>query len=145
MIKDLYMAAILNNHQSLVLLIDFLVNEKKTLILNDDLAKIEYYLQDKFANKMNEYLNEYNLSKKIVNTTNEMNVFQIRLYDTFFYVAAYEKEQAENFFKNEYGEIHEIRIELPELEVEGEDGIHTLKQIIMKTHSFPSVLGYWAI
>lgn len=145
MIRDLYMAAILNNHQSLVLLIDLLVNEKKVLTLEDETTKLDHYLQDRFAVKMNEYLEEYNLTKKIVAAANEMNVFQIRLFDSFFYVAAHTMEQAETFFINEYGEIHEIRVEIPELEVEGEEGLHTLKQIIMKTKSFPSILGYWTL
>lgn len=143
--KDLYMAAILNNHQSLVLLIDFLMNEKKVISLDDDISKLEHYLQEKYTKWMNKYLLEYNLTKKIVKTANEVNVFQIRLHDTFFYVAAHTKKEAETFFENEYGEIHEIRVELPELEVEGKDGLHTLKQIIMRTKSFPSILGYWAL
>lgn len=143
MIRDLYMTAILNKHHSLVLLIDFLVNEKKVLTLEDEANKLEHYLQDRFTVKMNEYLEEYNLTKKIVIAINEINVFRIRLFDTFFYVAAHTMEQAEKFFIEEYGEIHAIRVEITELEVEGEDGLHTLKQIIMKTKSFPSILGCW--
>lgn len=144
-IKDQYTAAILNNYQSLILLIDFLVYEKKVLSMEDDEKCLELYLLEKHKEKMNGLLDEYNQSRKIVKVTKEINVFQIRQDDTFYYVAAYTKEQASAFFKNEYGELHEIRIELPELEVEGEDGIHTLRHLIMKTRSFPAVLGSWIL
>lgn len=145
MIKDLYMAAILNNHQSLIMLIDFLMNEKKVLTLEDDSSKLEHYLQDKYKNKMNEFLEEYNLAKKFVAVASEMNVFQIRYSNTFFYVAAETMEQAENYFKEEYGNLHEIRVELPDLEVEGKDELLTLRHLIMQTKSFPAILGCWTV
>lgn len=58
-IKELYHHAILLNEPSLILLIDFLVKEKQVLTLQDDTSKLDYYFQDKFQNKMNQYLVEY--------------------------------------------------------------------------------------
>jgi hypothetical protein len=145
MIRALYLAAIVNNHQSLVLLIDYLTKVRNVLSLEDDSEKIKYYLKSEFKNKMNEYLAEYNEAMKMVIRSKEVNVYQVRFYDSFFYLAAFTQEEAESFFKAEYGELHEIRIEIPELEVEGEDGVQTLRQIIMKTKSFPSILGYWEL
>jgi hypothetical protein len=145
MIRNLYAEAIINNHQSLILLIDYLVQVRKALTLDDDAEKLNYYLQEEFHKKMNEYLNEYNEAVKVVNVTNEVNVYQIRLFDTFFFVAAYTQKQAEAFFKEEYGQLHEIRIEVPELEVESKEGVHTLQQIITRTKTFPAILGKWEL
>ena len=90
-------------------------------------------------------MEEYKQSKKTVAAAEEINVFQIRFGNTFFYIAASTKENAEEFFLQDYPEIHEIRVEIPELEVEEEDGPCNLKQIIMRTKSFPAVLGYWKL
>jgi hypothetical protein len=59
MIEELYHEAIKHNHYSLKLLIEYLVNERKILKMTDSEEKLTYYLQDRFANKMNEYLKEY--------------------------------------------------------------------------------------
>ncbi|WP_394139590.1 hypothetical protein [Cytobacillus oceanisediminis] len=139
------MAAVVKNHHSLILLIEYLTNVKKVLKMEDETEKLDFYLQDKFKNKMNEYLEEYNQAVQVVKTSNELNIFQIRFFDTFFYVAAYTKEQAKKFFEAEFGEVHEIRIELPELEVESEEGLHTLRQLTMKKKSFPAILGSWEL
>lgn len=39
------------------LLVHLLVYEKQVLKMTDDVMKIDYYLQDRFKNKMNEELN----------------------------------------------------------------------------------------
>lgn len=143
MIKDLYAQAIINNLSSLVLIIDFLVNEKKVLTLEDGVSKLDHYLQEKFKVKMNEYLNEYNQVKKIVQPKREIEVYQIRLYDNFYYVAAYTEQQAEAFFKSEFGEVHDIRIEIPELEVFNDDRRYTIQHFIMRHRTFPAILGHW--
>lgn len=46
-----------------VLLVQLLVVEKKVLTMQDDVTKIDHYLQDRFKVKMNEELNR--LAKKI--------------------------------------------------------------------------------
>jgi hypothetical protein len=58
-VRDCYMEAIIGKHHSLKLMIDYLVNEKKVLTMTDSEDKLTYYLQDKFAKKMNEHLAEY--------------------------------------------------------------------------------------
>lgn len=58
-VKDYYIEAIRGRHDSLILLIDYLVHEKKVLNMEDDSEKLTYYLQYRFRNKMNEYLKEY--------------------------------------------------------------------------------------
>jgi hypothetical protein len=63
-IRELYAEALMGKHQSLQLLIEFLVNEKKVLTMADEEEKLTFYLQDKFANKMNEHLLAYE-SKKL--------------------------------------------------------------------------------
>lgn len=50
---------------SLKLFIDFLVFEKKVLKLDDPTEKLDYYLQDRFHNKMNEYLAEYKAKQEV--------------------------------------------------------------------------------
>lgn len=54
-IKELYQY----KYYSLNLLIDYLVNERKVLKMTDSTERLTYFLQDKFAKKMNEYLTEY--------------------------------------------------------------------------------------
>lgn len=46
-------------HYSLALLIEFLVYEKKVLKMESSTEDLTYFLQDKFAKKMNEHLREY--------------------------------------------------------------------------------------
>jgi ABC-type cobalamin/Fe3+-siderophores transport system ATPase subunit len=58
-IGELYHEAIIENEPSLLMLIDFLVKEKRVLTMDEPAAKLDYYLQDRFANKMNQYLREY--------------------------------------------------------------------------------------
>lgn len=60
-IKELYKES--EGHESLKLLIRFLVKEKKVLRLEDDVSKLEYYLQPKFKNRMNEHLKQYKESE----------------------------------------------------------------------------------
>jgi hypothetical protein len=62
-IRELYAEALMGKHQSLQLLIEFLVNEKKVLTMADEEEKLTFYLQDKFANKMNEHLLAYESQK----------------------------------------------------------------------------------
>jgi hypothetical protein len=62
-VKEHYEFAIKYNYYSLQLLIDYLVKERKVLKMSDDEDKLKYYLQDRFANKMNEYLKAYEVKK----------------------------------------------------------------------------------
>lgn len=58
-IEDLYKQAKKFNHYSLTILIEYLVNERKVLKMTDGEEQLTYYLQDRFAVKMNGYLAEY--------------------------------------------------------------------------------------
>ncbi|MEC1155516.1 hypothetical protein [Cytobacillus horneckiae] len=58
-VRDLYQEAILNDFYSLQLLIRFLVYEKKSVKLEDHHGRLEFFLQEKFQSKMNEYLIKY--------------------------------------------------------------------------------------
>lgn len=58
-IEDLYQFAVTKHYYSLELVIEYLVNEKKVLKMSDDEEKLQYYLQDRFSKKLNEYLSEY--------------------------------------------------------------------------------------
>jgi hypothetical protein len=62
-VQDSYLFAIKYNYYSLQLLIDYLVKERKVLKMSDDENKLKYYLQDRFANKMNEYLKAYEVKR----------------------------------------------------------------------------------
>jgi hypothetical protein len=63
-VRDHYTEAKKYGYQSLVLLIEYLVHERKVLNMGDSEEKLSYYLQDKFQKKMNEYLMEYERMKK---------------------------------------------------------------------------------
>jgi hypothetical protein len=58
-IQEYYTGAKKYGYLSLVLMIDYLVNERKVLKMTDSEEKLAYYLQDRFAVKMNGYLAEY--------------------------------------------------------------------------------------
>jgi hypothetical protein len=60
-IQDLYLEAKKDPkyYYSLILLIEFLVYEKKVLQLSDSEEKLTYYMQDKFKNAMNKHLRDY--------------------------------------------------------------------------------------
>jgi hypothetical protein len=62
-VREWYQESILGKHHSLKLLIEFLVFEKKVVKFEDDTEKITYYLQDRFKNKMNQHLQEYEVKR----------------------------------------------------------------------------------
>ncbi|AWG38291.1 hypothetical protein CMR26_06805 [Bacillus velezensis] len=55
-IRDWYEAALRHNYYSLILLIEFLVYEKKTVRLQDSEEALNFYLQEKFKDRMNAHL-----------------------------------------------------------------------------------------
>lgn len=65
-IQEYYDEAKKYEYHSLVLLIDYLVNERKVLEMTDSEEKLTYFLQDKFAKKLNEHLLEYERVRKNV-------------------------------------------------------------------------------
>lgn len=48
-----------NGFYSVILLINFLVNEKKVVTLSDDVKALDLYLLPKHRDKMNEHLRHY--------------------------------------------------------------------------------------
>lgn len=58
-VRDIYADALEGKYYSLILLIEFLTEEKKVLKLSDTEDKLDYYLQDRFHKSMNGYLAEY--------------------------------------------------------------------------------------
>jgi hypothetical protein len=58
-IQELYQEAITHNYYSLLLVIDYLVIERKVLEMTDNDEKLMYYLQDRFSKKLNEFLADY--------------------------------------------------------------------------------------
>jgi hypothetical protein len=55
-INEYYRMSIEDNYLVGFLLVQLLVYEKQVLKMTDDVTKIDYYLQDRFKNKMNEEL-----------------------------------------------------------------------------------------
>ncbi|PGS69284.1 hypothetical protein COC69_25915 [Bacillus cereus] len=49
--------------KSAYLLVEFLVYEKGVLYLDDDIRELEFYFQERFRNKMNAYIREYEKAK----------------------------------------------------------------------------------
>jgi hypothetical protein len=58
-IQEQYDEALKYNFRSLIALIEYLVYVRKVLKMTDDSNELNYYLQDRFKAKMNEYLGEY--------------------------------------------------------------------------------------
>lgn len=63
-IKELFEYAIIEKEFSLALLLDFLVNEKKTVKLTDDKSALDLYTKPQNWKRMNQLLDEYR-DKKI--------------------------------------------------------------------------------
>lgn len=58
-IRDWYLDAVDYNQGPLLLLLDFLIYEKKVLSFDDPEEKLHFYFQDKFREKMNEHLAQF--------------------------------------------------------------------------------------
>lgn len=58
-IRELYKEAILNNFESLQILIEFIVLEKKVNTFEDDITTLDVYFLPKHKKRMNKLLNEY--------------------------------------------------------------------------------------
>lgn len=58
-IRDWYLDAVDYNQEPLLLLLDFLIYEKKVLSFDDPEEKLQFYLQERFRGKMNEHLAQY--------------------------------------------------------------------------------------
>jgi hypothetical protein len=63
-VKDSLYDAIKYNRKSLILMLDFLLNEKKVIQLSDSETVIELYLLEKHRPKMNTLLSEYIQKRK---------------------------------------------------------------------------------
>ncbi|MBM7577692.1 hypothetical protein [Jeotgalibacillus terrae] len=63
-ISVLFEGAIRKKHKALALLIDFVVNEKRTLRMKDHVGKLNKYMLPKNQPKMNTLLNEYLKDKR---------------------------------------------------------------------------------
>jgi hypothetical protein len=71
-IQELYQEALTHNYYSLLLVIDYLVIERKVLEMADSDEKLTYYLQGRFSKKLNEYLAEYEKKRNGANETREL-------------------------------------------------------------------------
>ncbi|MCC2931628.1 hypothetical protein ABE197_04650 [Bacillus subtilis] len=63
-VREWYQAALQYNYYSLILLIEFLVYEKKTIQLEDSEQALNFYMQERFKTKMNTCLLEYQTKLK---------------------------------------------------------------------------------
>jgi hypothetical protein len=71
-IQETYDEARKYGYYSLVLMIEYLVNERKVLKMTDSEEKLTYYLQEKFAKKMNGYLAVYEKKRNGVDETSKL-------------------------------------------------------------------------
>jgi hypothetical protein len=58
-IRELVLEADLNNHSGLLLLLDFLINEKRAISMSDDTRVLELYFLPKHKDRINKLLSEY--------------------------------------------------------------------------------------
>jgi hypothetical protein len=58
-IRGLVLEADLNNHSGLLLLLDFLINEKQVINMSDDTRVLEIYFMPKHKDRLNKLLGEY--------------------------------------------------------------------------------------
>ena len=65
-VSEMYNEAIKDDHYALRLMIEYLVFERQVLKMTDSEEQLTHFLQDKFANKMNHYLIEFEGGKSNV-------------------------------------------------------------------------------
>ena len=58
-VRELMNEAIKGQYKSLIALIQLLVIEKQVISFEDDISNINHYLDERYKNKMNEYLSKY--------------------------------------------------------------------------------------
>ncbi|MGG4288339.1 hypothetical protein ABEW81_11135 [Priestia megaterium] len=58
-VQEIYLDAIMEDHYSLRLLIEYLVIERQAISFESHQDKLTHYMQPKFWGRMNEYLAEY--------------------------------------------------------------------------------------
>lgn len=58
-VRELYREAMSDDQATLVMILDFLIKERKSLSLDDDVSRFNFMLDDKYKNKLNELLIEY--------------------------------------------------------------------------------------
>ena len=62
-VRELMNEALNGRYESLILLIDLLVTDKKTVSYEDDISVLDFYLQDKFRDKINGHIKGLKLKK----------------------------------------------------------------------------------
>jgi len=63
-VRELMNEALNGRYESLILLIDLLVTDKKKVSYEDDISVLDFYLQDKFRDKINGHIKELKMKKK---------------------------------------------------------------------------------
>ena len=148
-IRELYAAAIEQKEESLILLLDFLLFAKKAIKFDDDVERIDYYLQDRFRVKMNEYLSAHNELRRIFKAKEYVEVFNIKSNKGRYFIAAQTKEQALVLFQKAIGgEVYSIHAEPLELGVfeqifREEPKEKTWHKVLTKVKKIPSIIGYY--
>jgi hypothetical protein len=64
-VMDMYTEAKKDGITSTWLLIEYLVFERKAITFADEMDKLTYFFEERFRNKMNEYLVEYMIQRGI--------------------------------------------------------------------------------
>ena len=64
-VRELMNEALNGRYESLILLIDLLVTDKKTVSYEDDISVLDFYLQEKFRDKINGHIKEHKMKMKI--------------------------------------------------------------------------------
>lgn len=62
-VDDIYSEAVNQKTKSIILLIEYLVTERKVIRFDDDVSKLDYFMQEKYRRKMLEYLSMYEEQK----------------------------------------------------------------------------------
>jgi len=63
-VRELMNEALNGRYESLILLIDLLVTDKKTISYEDDISVLDFYLQEKFRDKINGHIKERKMKMK---------------------------------------------------------------------------------
>lgn len=141
-IRELYATAIEQREESLLLLLDFLLHEKRAIKLDDDTSVLNYYYQDRFHVKMNEYLSAHNEKRNIVKKETRPEVFHIKSENGRYFIAAHTEEQALTLFRERIGgEIYTIHPEPLHLTVFERGVERKWESIVQKVKVIPSLLG----
>lgn len=142
-IGELYMESLQGGHESLILMLEYLIFEKESLQMDDDVSNLNVFFEKRYEKALNKHLEVFKESRKEEPLS---KVFSFHTDKTVYYVAAKRLDDALFYFKQNFGEYEKVEVELLNMDFHhenrfGEMKLTTLKQIVKDLKYLPKYIG----